>query len=103
MDNQISEIDFPIRFFNKTPVIELPKRLSILEAGYFAKTCRQLLMANSRIEQVVLDLSETKFIDSSGVGALVNILKATREKDVELILMNVHAASNGSLVYDRTR
>jgi lipopolysaccharide/colanic/teichoic acid biosynthesis glycosyltransferase len=39
-----------------------------------------------------LDCSATAFIDSSGIGALVSLLKASREQDVELVLTEVHPA-----------
>ncbi|MGK7876282.1 MAG: anti-sigma factor antagonist [Xenococcaceae cyanobacterium] len=90
MTSQTPEADFPIIFCNNTPVIQLPARLTVVEAVPFKTTCHQLLNEDSPPEQIVLDFRNTKFIDSSGIGALVNNFRTTQEKDVELILDNVH-------------
>lgn len=81
--------DFPIVFHNHLPVVQMPKRLTVLEAVAFKNTCHQLLASDARSQQMILDFKNTEFIDSSGVGALVHNFKATREKKIELILYNV--------------
>lgn len=90
MASQTPEVEFPITLFDQIPFVEMPERISILEAVSFKKTCHKLLQANSLPEKIVLDFDRTTFIDSSGVGSLVNNLKASREKGVDLILQNVH-------------
>ena len=82
--------EFPIIFSNNDPIIQLPSRLSVLEALAFKQTCHQLLEQNSAIAQITLDFHQTQFIDSSGIGALVHNLKATQNSGVNLILKNVH-------------
>lgn len=83
------EADFQVTSINETYVVLLPPRLSVLEAVAFKKTCQELLASSSVPNKIVLDLSQTTFIDSSGVGALVSNLKVAREKSVELILRNL--------------
>lgn len=83
-----SETDFPIMLLNAVPTVQLPKRLSILEAVDFKKTCQQL-MQDSVPSKIVLDFSQTTFMDSSGIGALVSNLKIARQKGVELVLRGV--------------
>jgi anti-anti-sigma factor len=89
MTLQTSEADFPVAFHNNFPVIQMPQRLTVLEAVAFKDTCHQLLAANTVPQQIILDFQQTEFMDSSGVGALVHNFKATREKGVELILYHV--------------
>ena len=50
------------------------KALSILDIGSGA---------------IVLDMSDTKFIDSIGLGALVSILKKTAQKDMKIVLCSL--------------
>jgi anti-anti-sigma factor len=83
------ETDFPIVYYNNLPVIQMPQRLTVLEAVAFKDACHQLLVNNTTPQQMIFDFKNTEFIDSSGVGALVHNFKATREKGIELILYNV--------------
>ncbi|NES84706.1 MAG: STAS domain-containing protein [Moorea sp. SIO2B7] len=89
MTSQTPEKGFSITYPDDIPVIEIPARLSVLEAVLFKQTYHQLLNKNSLVEQIVLDFSQTKFIDSSGVGALIHNFKASNKQQVELILQNV--------------
>jgi anti-sigma B factor antagonist len=47
------------------------------------------LLAETRVGRLILDLAETQFIDSAGVGALLSIRERTEQLGVELILANV--------------
>lgn len=40
-------------------------------------------------ETIYLDFLQTQFIDGSAIGALVHNLKASKQKEIELILINV--------------
>ncbi|MBD1904183.1 anti-sigma factor antagonist [Funiculus sociatus GB2-A5] len=84
------EAEFQITFYNETPVVQLPPRLTVLEAVAFKTSCQQFLQGSSVTDQLVLDLSQTTFIDSSGVGALVSNVKVARDKGVKLVLRSVH-------------
>lgn len=79
-----------ITFLEEIPIIQLPARLTVLEAVAFKTDCQQLIHKQPSPEQIILDFRKTKFIDSSGIGALVSNYKAAHEKDIELILQNVH-------------
>jgi anti-anti-sigma factor len=89
MDRRTDEEHFPIIFRPNKPLIQLPERLSVLEAVTFKATCHQLLQEYPLLEEIVLDFDRTQFIDSSGIGSLVHNFKATKEQGVELILQNV--------------
>ena len=81
---------FPCSYAEDNPVIELPERLTVLEAVAFKQTCSQLLAeADSLPQQIILDFSQTKFIDSSGIGALVSNLKTAEAKNTKLVLEQV--------------
>ena len=47
------------------------------------------LLAETRIRRLVVDLAETRFIDSAGVGALLSIRERTKQLGVELTLANI--------------
>jgi anti-anti-sigma factor len=89
MTHQTPELDFPINYYQNNPTIQLPKRLTVLEAVAFKQTCSELLKQNLTGQQLILDFSATQFIDSSGVGALVSIFKTAKEKNQDLVLQQV--------------
>jgi exopolysaccharide biosynthesis polyprenyl glycosylphosphotransferase len=55
----------------------------------FKDACHQLLEKSSLPEKLVFDFSQTTFIDSSGIGAIVSNHKIARLKDVKLVLRGV--------------
>ncbi|MBS0016698.1 MAG: sugar transferase [Arthrospira sp. SH-MAG29] len=83
------EVNFPVHFHNNKAWVKIPHRLSILEAVDFKSTCHNLVLGDQVPQAIILDFSETTFMDSSGVGALVSNLKAAKNKNVELLLKNV--------------
>jgi anti-anti-sigma factor len=64
-------------------------RLSILEAVNFKTTCQQLFSENTVPSKIVLDFSQTTFIDSSGIGALVSNLKFAKQRGCDLVLRSI--------------
>ena len=81
---------FPCSYSQDSPVIELPERLTVLEAVAFKQTCSRLLAeADPLPQQIILDFSQTKFIDSSGIGALISNLKTAKAKNIKLVLEQV--------------
>ena len=89
MIDETPEIRFPLSFYQDNPVVELPERLTVLEAVPFKQTVTQLLQTDVSSKHIVLDFARTRFIDSSGIGALVASLKSAKEKDTKLILESV--------------
>lgn len=87
---QPSPTDFSIVEDKDNSIIIIPLRVTVLEAVAFKQTCHQLLDKTSPPSSIFLDFNQTQFIDSSGIGALVHILKIAGQKNVELILTNVH-------------
>ncbi|MCA1990496.1 MAG: STAS domain-containing protein [Coleofasciculus sp. S288] len=71
------------------PVLPISHYLTGVEAIDFQEKYQQLLQDYPLPRQIICDFSQTKFIDSSGIGALVRSYKMAREKGVELILRGV--------------
>jgi anti-sigma B factor antagonist len=59
---------------NGVAVITVDERLDVVSAGALKDTIRELVDQNKI--KVVIDLQHTKFIDSSGCGALVASLRS---------------------------
>lgn len=89
MATQNHNAEFPVSFNGKTATVHLPPRISVLEAVAFKQTCYQLTEHDSTPEKIVLDCSQTTFIDSSGIGALVYNIKTTRQQKISLVLCEV--------------
>ncbi|WP_341526217.1 exopolysaccharide biosynthesis polyprenyl glycosylphosphotransferase [Nostoc sp. UHCC 0302] len=89
MTSQSTEVDFSVTSLNDTAIVQVPARLSVLEAVSFKQTCQGLTQANSHPQQIIIDFHQTTFIDSSGLGALVSNFKYAQEKRIALTLRNV--------------
>jgi len=73
----------------ETTLIQVPPRLTVLEAVEFRKTCHELCQADTPPGKIIFDFSDTTFMDSSGLGALVSNFKVTKEQGIELLLRDV--------------
>ena len=89
MIDETPKIRFPISSHGSSSIIELPIRLTVLEAVPFKQAVIHLLESDTSYKQIILDFSKTKFVDSSGIGALVASLKYAQKKDTKLILESV--------------
>lgn len=89
MPTQNPNAEFPVSFNGNTATVHLPPRISILEAVAFKQVCHQIAERDPTPEKIVLDCSQTTFIDSSGIGALVHNIKTTRQKNISLVLCQV--------------
>ena len=67
---------------NGTEVIRTPRRLNLVNAPRLTAVVNQVI-ASGR-SRIVVDLSGTEFIDSSGLGALVSSLKRARQAGGDL-------------------
>ena len=89
MLNQPSEAQFPLSQDRLDPVVRLPTRLTVLEAVNFKETFDSLLQKDISGRQIILDCSQTMFIDSSGIGALVSNYKSAKSQNIRLVLESV--------------
>lgn len=70
--------DFPTQALdNGTEVIRSPRRLNLVSAPRLTAVVTEVI-ASGR-PRIIIDLSGTEFIDSSGLGALVSSLKKARQ------------------------
>ncbi len=89
MVSQIPEAKFHITRQGDHVFVQLPQRLSVLEAVSFKTTGQDLFSLTPPPKKIVLDFSQTIFIDSSGIGALISNVKTAKAKEVELVLIGV--------------
>lgn len=71
----------------QSKLITLPSDFSGLAVDSFKDQFEEA--ANSDQRNVILDFSETTFIDSSGIGAMVFLYKRIEKKGQKLSLLNV--------------
>ena len=89
MIDETPEILFPLSELREVLVVEIPERLTVLEALVFKQTVAKLLQQDIPHHQILLDFSKTRFIDSSGIGALIANFKSAQTHNIELILDSV--------------
>lgn len=89
MIDETPDIRFPHPFVQDSPIVQLPERLTVLEALEFKQTVGLLLQQKVPHQQIILDFSKTKFIDSSGIGAIVANFKSAQNHNVDLVLESV--------------
>jgi exopolysaccharide biosynthesis polyprenyl glycosylphosphotransferase len=89
MVDPVSATDFKVTTLNDTAIVHIPARLAGVDAVTFKETCTQVLQESSIPQKIIFDFSQTTFIDSSGIGALVSNHKHARQKEVELLLRHV--------------
>jgi anti-anti-sigma factor len=71
--------------------IKLPESLTVVEAVEFEKAVKEIYSHSSDLTRLVLDFSDTRFIDSSGVGALVICRRRSQQEGWDLVLRDVQA------------
>ena len=68
-------------------VVKLPQRLVMENAPAVRKDLLHLI--NTGHQQLVLDLGEVAFVDSSGLSVLVSALKAANKNAGSVVLLNL--------------
>ena len=91
MANQFHDSDFPYTQSENNLIVQLPERITVLEAVAFKDTIDKILTSQVSVEKIVLNCLQTHFIDSSGMGALINSYKAAKKQEIELVLQSVQA------------
>ncbi|WP_434685860.1 sugar transferase [Pseudanabaena minima] len=75
--------DVQITNFHDTVLISTPKNIFNPEARKLKEDFLQLCQEEESFRKIIIDMSNTEFIDSSGVGALVACLKVLRQTDIQ--------------------
>jgi anti-anti-sigma factor len=70
-------------------LLSLPPSFTVVQAVSFKQTFQQICQDNSALTSAVFDFSQTTFIDSSGIGALVGCWKLAKKNGIKLVLRNV--------------
>jgi anti-sigma B factor antagonist len=65
--------------------ITLGERLDAENVDNF-KTLTKQIMEDPELSGIVIDFSQTKFIDSIGLGALVSVLKSSTQLNIKIAL-----------------
>jgi anti-anti-sigma factor len=79
----------PVTILEHTCHIAIPPVFTVKKAVEFKQSIQQIYQNNPDVTLVTLDFSDTKFMDSSGIGALVASRKLAISKGFELVLQNV--------------
>lgn len=86
-DDNIGESPFPALAADDGRIrIQMPKELSVVEAVPFRNAFRSVCEVPDPPREVVLDFGKTRFLDSSGIGALSGCMKIAKAQDVDLAL-----------------
>jgi anti-anti-sigma factor len=74
---------------DKTCVVSVPSTLTVAEAVEFERSLKEHCQSNSGLETIIVDLSQTQFMDSSGLGALVICYRTCKAKGISMVLRGV--------------
>ena len=69
--------------------VRLPEFLTVMEAVAFKQAFQSCCQKHPNLKKTVIDFAGTRFIDSSGIGALVNVWKVAKSHQLEFSLSNV--------------
>ena len=89
-------VKLQVTVLNEIPLIQLPACLSEPEVLALKETCQHFWQ--QKHARIVLDLSQTTFIDNSVVDALANSLKSAAEQGFELVLWSVQPQVRAALL-----
>ena len=75
------------RVYNNTLYVMLVGELDEYSASY-TRNNLDLLFENPNFKQVIIDLSELEFMDSTGIGVLIGRYKKMRESNKPIFITN---------------
>ncbi len=83
------QVSFKATVLKSMGTIHLTQSFTVLEAVSFKRGCQEAFDLHPELREIVLDFTDTVFIDSSGIGALVISHKLCQSKGAKLRLTNV--------------
>ncbi|WP_202803883.1 sugar transferase [Geminocystis herdmanii] len=84
----LADQKFILTPIKNTLLVQMPPKLTVMEAMALKKEYRQWIEEET-IEKIILDFGKTKFIDSSGIGSLVSMIKFTKEQKIVLQIWSI--------------
>ncbi|HSM80233.1 MAG TPA: anti-sigma factor antagonist [Nodosilinea sp.] len=75
--------------FDTACVVTVPSTLTVVEAVEFEQQVKRHCLGQPAPKTIIIDLSQTNFIDSSGLGALVICYRTCQTKGVAMVLRGV--------------
>lgn len=84
-----SEDSYQATILNQTCVVPIPAKFTAVQAVAFKQSFQQTCQDHPDLVAAVFDFSQTTFMDSSGVGALVGCWKVAKQQQTKLILRQV--------------
>lgn len=70
---------------NQGLLITMPLRFTSLEANFFQQELQTIYKNSFGYQKIILDFSQTSFIDSNGLIALCRIVREARNSTVNLV------------------
>ena len=83
-------MDFQIQTLDKLTLVQLKGGLSFVSVEKFNKLFRELLEKEPKPPTIVLDMEEVSFVDSTGLGALINKLSFARDNNINFYLLSLN-------------
>ncbi|MGB6016513.1 MAG: STAS domain-containing protein, partial [Nodosilinea sp.] len=72
-----------------TCVVSVPSTLTVVVAVEFEQQVKRHCLSQPVPQSIIIDLSQTGFIDSSGLGALVICYRTCKAKGMDMVLRGV--------------
>ncbi len=88
-DPQITTTQPSLDGLDTARVVAVPQTLTVVEAIEFEQTVKRHCKSEPTPQTIIVDLSQTNFIDSSGLGALVICYRTCQTEGIALILRGV--------------
>jgi len=80
-------IKFKIESFDDITIIKMP--MNAIDAGNIMDFKTDIAPVLDKCDQVIFDMSRIKFLDSSGIGAILSCMRKLHSQGGSLIMCNV--------------
>ncbi|MEM7184546.1 MAG: STAS domain-containing protein [Spirochaetota bacterium] len=75
------ELNYKVKRVSRSLIFEYSGKIGIKEAQVFTESVKEEVNQNPNYEEVAIDCSAVLFIDSSGMGELINLYRWFHEKE----------------------
>jgi anti-anti-sigma factor len=67
--------------------VTIPKKLEMENSSMLWVLLKTIIEGG--VKKILINMKDVEYIDSSGIGTLINAVKLTRKKNVDIVLSNV--------------